>query len=190
MLDIVHCLRYTLHRPIQRFENWLCFRHQVIYLKQHPMLDRLDKANLHLLLDLITKNGYFNVTLTSGQKQRQSPKNYMSNIRYKINNVHHNTLIPRLSPRRAKIREQLTPTPNILVIFSVFILFEKHWDGRCFFFFLDSLNTMQYSWKTCSSCRAILMYLSVEGSKWCIFIFGTTPRICETAKYKPAKSEG
>jgi hypothetical protein len=52
------------------------------------------------------------------------------------------------------------------------------------------LNVMQSGSKTCSSCRTVLMLLSIEGSEWCIFISSATQRIWETANYESAKSEG
>ena len=51
------------------------------------------------------------------------------------------------------------------------------------------LNTMRYGSKTCSSFQTFLMLLSIQGSDWCIFILGATPRIYETAKYEPENSE-
>jgi hypothetical protein len=49
---------------------------------------------------------------------------------------------------------------------------------------------MRYDSKTCSSCRTILMFLSIEVSEYCVFILEVTPRICETAEYEPGQSEG
>jgi len=58
--------------------------------------------------------------------------------------------------------------------------------GAASFFPFNSLNIMRYG----SSCRAIMMLISTEGSDWyCICIYWATPRICETAQYESAKSE-
>jgi hypothetical protein len=62
--------------------------------------------------------------------------------------------------------------------------------GTCFCLSFNSLNIVRYGSETCSSCRTILMLLSIKRAEWCIFILGATLRICETAKYEPAKSEG
>jgi hypothetical protein len=40
------------------------------------------------------------------------------------------------------------------------------------------------------SFRTVWLLLSAEGFERCIFILGVTHRICESAKYKPAKNEG
>jgi len=51
------------------------------------------------------------------------------------------------------------------------------------------LNIMQYVSKTSSRCQTILIFLSIEGSEWYIFILDAKPRICGTAKYVLAKSK-
>ena len=71
-----------------------------------------------------------------------------------------------------------------------FFSLQKHCEGNCFFFPFNSLDIMRYASKACSSCRAVLMLISTEGSEWYICIYWATPRICETAQYESAKSEG
>lgn len=59
----------------------------------------------------------------------------------------------------------------------------------CFLSF-SFLNIMRYRSKTRSSWRTIFMFLSAAGSEWCVLVIGTTPQICETAKYDPRKKKG
>jgi hypothetical protein len=50
----------------------------------------------------------------------------------------------------------------------------------------QSLNIMQYGWKTSSKCRTILILLATKGSEWYICRLVGTQSICETAKYQHA----
>jgi hypothetical protein len=57
-------------------------------------------------------------------------------------------------------------------------------------FSYNCLNITRRGSKTCSTCRKILMLLSIEGYQWRNFVHRATLEICITAKCKPAKREG
>jgi len=78
--------------------------------------------------------------------------------------------------------------------FKIFLLFlfsvQKLCNNYLLLLTFQSMNIVQYGWKTSSSCRIILMLLATEGSEWCICLLAATPRICETTKYEPELSKG
>ena len=83
----------------------------------------------------------------------------------------HHTLIPRFSRGLGsktsceKYKSANPPPPKqcYLCFFIFFFSFQKHCDGSCFFFSLNSLNIIRYGSQTFSSCRTILMLLSIKG---------------------------
>jgi hypothetical protein len=82
------------------------------------------------------------------------------------------------------------PTPPKAMFYYFFsfpfFLVETIW----FYVSLQLCNVMRYASTTRSSCHIILTLPSIEGSEWSVFTFGVTTRICETANYEPAESEG
>jgi hypothetical protein len=64
------------------------------------------------------------------------------------------------------------------------------WTSLLLLFPLLSLSIMLYSSKTCSIYRTILVLLSNEGTKLCIFIHEFTSPVCESVKCEPTKGEG
>ena len=56
-----------------------------------------------------------------------------------------------------------------------------------FFFFSSPLDNMRYGSKTCPSCRKILMFVFIEGSEGCIFVWGKTLEFAKPPSTDPRK---